>query len=109
MLLRDLFDLYEATSQAGLRTQEGRRYTPSRFLQSLNRCRDNGQDPVKVVHRLCDRQTGGFDVILQSGKRELTVEQLVADKTKPYHDLFSKRTLGLAQERLRQFDIDGST
>jgi HKD family nuclease len=102
MLLDDLIELYEVTVAARLETKEGRRYVPTRFKQGIERARDRG-DPVRMVYRICRHQTGGFDVILGADRPDLTVEALVVDETKPYHDLFTDETRRLSAERLRQF------
>jgi HKD family nuclease len=101
-LLHDLDDLYEQTMAAALIQNNGRRYVPSRFKQGIERARAGG-DPVLLVARICRRQTEGFDVILGADRADLTVEALVVNQTKPYHDLFTERTRQLSAERLRQF------
>ena len=52
---------------------------------------------------MCRRQTEGFDVILNANRPYLTVESLVVDTTKPYHDLFTDTTRELSTQRLQQF------
>jgi len=101
-LLADLSDIYEATVAEDMVTPKGHLYRPTRFLVGINRARDSG-DPFELVSRLCRRQTGGFDIILEHDKPELTVEALVMDKEKSYHHLFTERTKKLAGERLKQF------
>jgi len=101
-LLADLYAIYEATVEMDLLTPKGRVYRPTRFLVGINRARDSG-DPFELVSRLCRQQTGGFDIILQHDLPHLTVEALVVDEGKPYHDLFSQRTKELAATRLKQF------
>lgn len=102
LLLADLQALYERTVAARLPRADGKSYVPSYFKRGLDNARAAG-NPVPLVARICDRQTEGFDVILASGAPELTVEALVVDPDKPYHDLFSEKTRRLAQERLRKF------
>jgi HKD family nuclease len=106
-LLNDLIELYDLTVAAGLRTKEDRRYVPTRFKQAIERAEDGG-DPVRLVYRICRHQTGGFDVILSADRPKLTVEALVVDETKPYHDLFTDSTRQVAAERLLQFPSWGT-
>jgi HKD family nuclease len=101
-LLADLYGIYEATVERDLITPKGHLYRPTRFLVGINRARDSG-DPFELVNRLCRRQTGGFDIILEHDLPQLTVEALVMDTQKPYHPLFTQRTKALAAERLKQF------
>jgi hypothetical protein len=101
-LLADLYAIYEATVEMDLLTPKGHLYRPTRFLVGINRARDTG-DPFELVSRLCRRQTGGFDIILEHDQPQLTVEALVMDKQKSYHQLFTQRTKELAGDRLKQF------
>lgn len=103
LLIDDLARLYELTVEANLKTESGKLYRPTRFLGGIERARRGERDPVSLVHRLCRHQTGGFDVILAHNRPDLTVEVLVLDKTKPYHDLFTGSTRQLSAERLEQF------
>lgn len=101
-LLDDLHDVYARTVDADIPRADGQPYRPTRFLQGLRRAAE-AADPVPFVTRVCRKQTPGFDVILEAGRRDLTLEALVADESKPYHDLFSDETRRLARERLGRF------
>lgn len=102
LLCADLYALYERTVSARLPRADGKAYVPNYFKRGLDAaCAAN--NPVPFVARMCDRQTEGFDVILEHGGPDLTVEWLVVDATKPYYDLFEERTRRLAAERLEQF------
>lgn len=101
-LLDDLYAIYNATVAKNMITPKGKLYRPTRFLVGINRARDRG-DPFELVRRLCRRQTGGFNIILEHDEPLLTVEALVLDEQKPYHRLFTEETKELAAERLRQF------
>lgn len=102
LLCSDLYALYERTVAARLPRADGRAYVPNYFKRGLDAaCAAN--NPVPLVARICDRQTEGFDVILEHGSADLTVEALVVDASKPYHDLFGEETRRLAAERLRLF------
>lgn len=102
LLIADLMELYEITVAERLMTKKGRHYVPTRFLQGIRRA-EAGGDPVQLVYRICRYQTDGFDVILDADRPDLTVESLVVDTTKPYHDLFTDSTRELSAERLNQF------
>lgn len=102
LLLHDLYDIYERTVAARLPRADGLPYVPSRFKQGLDRARD-ANNPVPLVARICRRQSEGFDVILRADRPDLTVEWLVVDETKSYHNLFPAETREISQARLRQF------
>lgn len=102
LLIADLMGLYELTVADRLMTKQGRRYVPTRFLQGIRRA-EAGGDPVQLVYRICRYQTEGFDVIRDADRPDLTVESLVVDTTRPYHDLFTESTRQLSAERLKQF------
>jgi hypothetical protein len=105
-LLDDLWDLYERTKGADLKRKDGKKYVPSRFRQQLERCRNGEADPVELTKRICRRQTEGFDVILESLRSDLTVEALVLDSQKPYHDLFVGPTREACAARMAKFKPD---
>lgn len=102
-LLDDLFSLYERTVAAKLPRADGQPYRPNRFYGALLRIQDGEGEPVTLVRKICSHQTGGFDVILKHGDRSLTVEALVVDESKPYHDLFGEQTRLMSEARLAQF------
>lgn len=102
LLIADLMELYELTVADRLTTKQGRHYVPTRFLQGIRRA-EAGGDPVRLVYRICRYQTEGFDVILDADRPDLTVESLVIDTARPYHDLFTESTRQLSAERLKQF------
>jgi HKD family nuclease len=107
-LTADLMELYELTVEAKLQTKKGHLYVPTRFLQGIRRAEDGG-DPVQLVYRICRYQTDGFDVILTANRPDLTVESLVVDVEKPYHDLFTDATREVSAKRLEQFTGAGDT
>jgi HKD family nuclease len=102
LLLADLYGIYHATVDKNLRTPKGNLYRPTRFLVGINRAKNEG-DPFELVTRLCRRQTGGFDIILENDEPDLTVEALVVDEQKPYHRFFAEKTKELAAQRLKKF------
>lgn len=103
-LTSDLEDLYRRTREAKLQKESGGTYNPSRFGQAIARARAGQGDPVRIVTSICRRRSSGFDILFENGRRDLTVEVLVLDPSKPYHDLFGDETRALCVERLRAFD-----
>ncbi len=101
-LLEDLYEIYHATVAKNMLTPAGKLYRPTRFLVGINRARDGG-DPFELVRKLCRRQTKGFNIILAYDEPHLTVEALVLDKQKPYHEFFTEKTKELAAKRLKEF------
>lgn len=102
VLSDDLDELYERTRAAKLRRRDGHLYVPSRFKQGIDRARAAG-NPVPTVANICRRRSEGFDVILAADRPDLTVESLVVDETKRYHDLFKEETRRASAERLELF------
>ncbi|HEX3362420.1 MAG TPA: phospholipase D family protein [Solirubrobacterales bacterium] len=103
LLLADLNDIYTRTVAAeGIRRRDGQKYVPHRFLQGIKRAEENG-DPVRLVFNMCRHKTEGFDVLLEANRSDLTVEALVVDADKSYHDLFEEETKRLSAERLKAF------
>lgn len=101
-LVADLDELYVRTVAAKLPREDGGNYVPSRFRQAIERARA-GADPVALVTRICRTQSRGFDVLLNADRADLTVEQLVLDGKRPYHDLFKEETKRLSAARLQLF------
>lgn len=105
-LCDDLQELYEQTVLARLPGRDGRPYRPNYFKRGLDdACAAN--NPVPFVARICRRATEGFDVIRAAGRPDLTVEALVVDVSKPYHDLFDDATVHLSEQRLSELDAAG--
>jgi hypothetical protein len=103
-LIEDLQQVYDDTVTADLPRADGERYYPTRLLVAIKGARDGERDPVKVVTDTIRRQTGGLNILLRAGLVELTLEWLVLDESKPYHDLFHARSIELAQARLAEFE-----
>lgn len=103
-LIEDLQQVYDDAVAADLPRADGERYYPTRLLVAINRARDGERDPVKVVADTIRRPTDGLDILLRAGLVELTLEWLVLDESKPYHDLFSDRSIELARARVAEFE-----
>jgi HKD family nuclease len=108
-LIEDLQKIYDDTVAADLNQADGRRYYPTRLLVAINSTRDRARDPVKLVTDTIRRHTDGLDIVLESGRVDLTLEWLVLDESKPYHDLFGIRSIELARDRIEAFRRAGHT
>jgi HKD family nuclease len=106
-LIEDLQQLYDATVAADLPRADGERYHPTRLLVGINRAREGARDPVKLVTDTIRNHTDGLNILLRAGLVELTLEWLVLDESKPYHDLFHLRSIDLARARLAEVERDG--
>lgn len=61
---------------------------------------------LNFVTRTVSKPTLGFSHLANAGRRDLMLETLVLDATKPYHSLFSKDTLSGAQRRIDEYDTN---
>lgn len=105
-LIDDLQQLYDDTVAADLPRADGDQYFPTRLLVAINRAREGERDPVKVVTDTIRRETQGLDIVLRAGLVQLTLEWLLLDEAKPYHDLFGERSIELARARVTAFERD---
>ena len=102
-LVNDLQQIYDDTVAADLPRADGERYYPTRLLVAIYAARDGNREPVKVVSDTIRRHTDGLDILLEAGRVDLTLEWLVLDESKPYHDLFSRASVKLASDRIEEF------
>lgn len=103
VLIEDLQAVYDNTVAAKLPRADGGPYAPSRLLQSIKKTRTGERDPVDLVADIIRRRTQGLDILLEAGLFDLTLEALVLDASKPYHDLFTKPSVAIATRRLEEF------
>lgn len=108
-LIDDLQQIYDDTVAADLPRADGEQYYPTRLLVAINRARDGDHDPVKVVSDTIRRHTDGLDILLQAGRVDLTLELLVLEESKPYHELFGTKSIELARARIEEFHRAGHT
>ena len=106
-LIDDLQQLYDDMVGADLPRADGEHYYPTRLLVAINRAREGERDPVKLVTDTIRRRTKGLGILLRAGLVELTLEWLVLDETKRYHDLFSQGSIELARARIAEFQREG--
>lgn len=102
-LVQDLQQIYDDTVAANLPRADGEQYYPTRLLVAIKAAREGERDPVKVVSDTIRRHTDGLDILLEAGRVDLTLEWLVSDTSKPYHDLFSRKSVDLARARIEAF------
>jgi hypothetical protein len=109
-LYHDLLSLYaRAGAEVTYETDSGdvRPYWPKRFLQAVKRAEKNGE-LFEFVHRLIrqDEVSRGFLILRKAGRLDLTVEALVVDERKPYHDEFDSDVVEIAKDRLADHGHD---
>jgi hypothetical protein len=103
-LYDDLMDIYErARAEVTIPRSDGRRqrYAAVRFKQQIERARKNGE-LVPAVARIVRKPTLGFGHLEAAGRPDLMVETLVIDGSKPYHRLFTAKTVAAARQRMQE-------
>jgi hypothetical protein len=104
-LYADALEIYErARTEVTIERSDGSRqhYAPVRFKQEIDRGRDEGT-LVPTVARILRRPTLGFSHLEAAGRPDLMLETLVLDETKPYHHLFTAKTVELARARMAAY------
>jgi hypothetical protein len=74
-----------------------------RFKQAIDRGRREGT-LVPVVGRIVRGPTEGFGRLAEAGRRDLMVETLVLDESKPYHRFFTAKSKELARANLDLYE-----
>ncbi|MDP9344408.1 MAG: hypothetical protein M3P44_01550 [Actinomycetota bacterium] len=103
-LWEDLMSLYHEAQAVTIVGKDGveRPYRPTRYLNEIRKGKANNE-LVPTVARIIRRPTHGLGILAEAGRPDLMVEtRVVLDENKPYHHLFTPRTLELARERLRE-------
>lgn len=113
VLENDLFSVYHrAGAEVLYETDRGetRRYYAKRYLQALKRAVAS-DDLVGFVHRLIrtPQPSRGFFILRAALRLDLSVEALVVDPRKPYHDLFDSDAIEIARQRLMTHGYDPQT
>jgi HKD family nuclease len=107
-LYTDLLAIYEtAKNEVKITNDDGseRPYVATRFKQAIDRGQREGT-LVPVVGRIVRGPTEGFGRLAEAGRRDLLVETLVLDESKPYHRFFSAKSKELAQANLDLFESE---
>lgn len=105
-LYEDAMGIYErARKEVTIERKDGRRqkYAANRFRQQVEKGRDEGV-LAPAVARIVRRPTLGFGHLDNAGRPDLMLETLVLDPSKPYHHLFSERTVRVARERMDDYE-----
>ena len=100
-LYEDALEIYErARAEVMIPRSDGRqqRYAANRYKQQIDKGRDE-DSLVPTIARIIRRPTVGFNHLLEAGRSDLMVENLVVDLTKAYHRFFSPNTIETARER----------
>jgi hypothetical protein len=104
-LYEDALEIYErARSEVTIERKDGTRqkYAATRYKQQIDKAYHEG-GLVPVIASIVRRRTLGFGHLEDAGRPDLMVETLVLDSGKPYHRLFSAKTLRDAGERMAQY------
>jgi hypothetical protein len=85
-----------------------RAYWPRRYKQALNRAIAN-KAVVAFAESLAraGEPSRGFFLLKDGDRLDLTVEAVIADTSKPYHELFSPEAVGVAAARVREHAAGG--
>jgi hypothetical protein len=106
LLWEDLMSLYYEAQAVTIVGKDGvaRPYRPTRYLNEIRKGREQNA-LVPTVARIMRRPTHGLGILAEAGRSDLMVEtRVVLDASKPYHFLWSEKTLQLARDRLRELD-----
>jgi hypothetical protein len=103
-----LFEIYHRAGREVTYTTEAgetRAYWPKRYLQTLRRAVEAGDDElIAFISRMVSTNTPsrGFGYLHDHGRLDLTVEAIVADDQAPYHHRFSQEVVRAARRRLAE-------
>jgi chorismate mutase len=101
-LYSDAMEIYDrAREEVTIERRDGRRqrYVATRFRQQIEKGHEDDMI-VPAVARIVRRRTLGFGHLEQAGRSDLMLESLVIDEEKPYHGLFSRKTVQIARDRM---------
>lgn len=101
-LYADADEIYErAREEVYIERSDGsmQKYAAVRFKQQIDKARDEGMI-VPTVARIVRKATAGFSHLEKAGRADLMLENLVIDPAKPYHHLFSEKTVEVAEKRM---------
>jgi hypothetical protein len=108
LLIDALLGIYSrAGAEVTYITERGERrpYWANRYLQAVKRAIAEGDDAViAFVERLVNQPepSRGFFYLKDAGRLDLSVEALVVDTSRPFHQLFSGAAVAISEERLRE-------
>lgn len=105
-LYGDALEIYErAREEVTIPRSDGTRqkYAAVRYKQQIERAYAN-RELVPAIARIIRRPTLGFGHLEEAGRRDLMLETLVLDTTKPYHFLFTPKSVQMARERMAEYE-----
>lgn len=105
VLYEDAVEIYDrAREEVTIPRKDGTRqkYAANRFKQQIDKGNDDGMI-VPTIARIVRRPTLGFGHLENAERPDLMVENLVIDREKPYHHLFSPKTVDVAQARMDDY------
>jgi hypothetical protein len=94
-LYADALNIYErAREEVTIERKDGTRqkYAANRFKQQIDKGRAEGT-LVPTIARIVRKPTLGFGHLEAAGRHDLMLENLVIDREKPYHHLFSAQSI----------------
>jgi hypothetical protein len=104
-LYQDIQHIYEtARREVTISRSDGtqQKYAANRFKQQMDRAYSEGR-LISAVASTVERRTQGFEHLENAERDDLMLETYVLDESKPYHHLFSTRTLQAARERMADY------
>lgn len=104
-LYEDALGIYDrARKEVTIERKDGRtqKYAANRFKQQIDKGRGESV-LVPTIARIVRRPTLGFGHLENAERPDLMLETLVLDSSKPYHHLFSGRTVQIARERMDDY------
>lgn len=101
-LISDLHWQIDQMAPRGIKDRAGNPYNPSYYKRGLDNAIEKGDDAVVayVVGYLAKAPSDGFNKLLDAESLDLACEELIADATKPYADLFTDDQRAQANTRL---------
>jgi hypothetical protein len=104
LLYADAMNIYErARHEVTIPRSDGTRqkYAATRYRKQIEDGYAKGE-LVPAIARIVRRPTLGFGHLENAGRPDLMVETLVLNTTKPYHHLFSQKTIDVARARMSE-------
>lgn len=104
-LYADAVEIYErARREVTIPRSDGgeQKYAPVRYKGQI----DKGWDEkalVPTIARIVRKKTVGFGHLVAANRPDLLLETLILDESKPYHRLFTEKTIEAARERMREY------
>ena len=105
LLYNDALEIYErARVEVTIPRSDGRiqKYAPVRYRQQIERAYENNE-LIPAIARIVRKPTVGFGHLEQAGRPDLMLETLILDTSKPYHRLFTPKTVDLAMQRMTEY------